>query len=282
MLSVNISDIGAELMSVNSKNTEYLWQGSPKLWEGKAYNLFPIIGRLNQGIYTYKGETYKMQLHGFLRTSELQVSKHEKDKITFELRYNDVTLAQYPFKFLYRISYELNKNKININYNIVNFDDQPIYFNVGGHPGFNVPLKNGLKFEDYFIEFSDAKIIKKHELDKFHFMSGKVIEYELNNGRILPLKHKMFVNDALIFSDTCKTAALKTLSDQRSVTVNFPDMKYFALWQNAKTKAPFVCMEIWEGLPSTSTKIDDIETKEDIITLDTKKEYNNSWSIEIN
>ena len=275
VLSVNISDIGAELMSIMSKDTEYLWQGY------KKYNLFPIIGRLNQGVYTYKGETYKMQLHGFLRSSKLTVVKQKKDKIIFELKYNDFTLSQYPFKFLYRITYTLVKNKIKINYNVINLDDKPIYFNVGGHPGFNVPLKSG-KFEDYFIEFKDVTPIKKHELDNFYFMSGKVVDYELSQGRILPLRHKMFDNDALIFSNTSKTAALKCSSDQKSVIMNFPDMTYFALWHTAKTNAPFVCMEVWEGLPSTSIKIDDITEKTGVVELEQHKEYNNLWSIEIN
>ena len=29
-----------------------------------------------------------------------------------------------------------------------------MYFGLGGHPGFNVPLEAGLSFEDYCLEFS--------------------------------------------------------------------------------------------------------------------------------
>ncbi|HEY8390665.1 MAG TPA: aldose 1-epimerase family protein [Clostridia bacterium] len=281
MLDVSISDIGAELMSIKTKDkTEYLWQGNPKFWDGRAYNLFPIIGRLNQGVYIYNGQEFKMQLHGFLRTSKLEVINHQKSSITFELKYNNATLYQYPFKFLIRISYELVKNKINVKYNVVNLDDKPMYFNIGAHPGFNVPLKPRLNFDDYFVEFKDICKIKKHELNEdYCFMSGKVIDYELLNGRIIPLNHKMFEYDTYIFSDTSKTATLKSISDEKSVIINFPDFKYFAMWSN-KT-APFVCLELWQGLPSSAYKIDDLQKKSDIITLEENKEYNNSWSIEI-
>ena len=75
-IEVVISDVGAELMSVKSKKdgTEFLWQGDPTFWGGRAYNLFPICGRLADGKYTYEGETYEMNLHGFVRKSVLDAT----------------------------------------------------------------------------------------------------------------------------------------------------------------------------------------------------------------
>ena len=68
-IRVQISDVGAELQSIVGKkdNTEYLWQGDAQYWSGRAYNLFPICGRLTDGKYTYQGKTYEMNLHGFAR-----------------------------------------------------------------------------------------------------------------------------------------------------------------------------------------------------------------------
>ena len=47
-LSVSVEDIGAQLKSIYHKKseTEFLWQGDPKYWKGRAYNLFPIVCRL--------------------------------------------------------------------------------------------------------------------------------------------------------------------------------------------------------------------------------------------
>ena len=75
-IEVVISDVGAELMSVKSRKdgTEFLWQGDPTFWGGRAYNLFPICGRLADGKYTYEGETYEMNLHGFVRKSVLDAT----------------------------------------------------------------------------------------------------------------------------------------------------------------------------------------------------------------
>jgi galactose mutarotase-like enzyme len=48
LLTVAINDIGAELISIVSKNdnTEYLWQKDEKVWGRQAPILFPIVGRL--------------------------------------------------------------------------------------------------------------------------------------------------------------------------------------------------------------------------------------------
>ena len=76
-IKVTISDMGAEMTSLVLKKTgtEYLWQADTEYWTGHAYNLFPICGRLWDGKYTYKGNTYEMNLHGFARKTEYQLAE---------------------------------------------------------------------------------------------------------------------------------------------------------------------------------------------------------------
>ena len=69
-LSVSIDSYGAQLMSIRSGSTEYLWQGDPTYWKDRAPVLFPICGRLYGGKYTYRGVDYQMNIHGFARGSE--------------------------------------------------------------------------------------------------------------------------------------------------------------------------------------------------------------------
>ena len=65
-ISAEISLLGAELRSLKSADgVEYLWQGDPKYWSGSAPVMFPWVGRLMDGRYRYRGETYEMGLHGF-------------------------------------------------------------------------------------------------------------------------------------------------------------------------------------------------------------------------
>ena len=58
ILKIAVDTSGAQLQSVYSKktDTEYLWQGDPSYWSGRAYNLFPTIGRMYKNTYTYEGQ----------------------------------------------------------------------------------------------------------------------------------------------------------------------------------------------------------------------------------
>ena len=52
-LRVSAEDDGAQLSSVELKENrkEFLWQGDPSVWYGRAPVLFPIIGQLLDGKY---------------------------------------------------------------------------------------------------------------------------------------------------------------------------------------------------------------------------------------
>jgi galactose mutarotase-like enzyme len=65
-LSVSIQQTGIELCSVISliTGTEFMWQADPDIWGSHAPVLFPIIGALKNGEYSYKGDIYTLPKHG--------------------------------------------------------------------------------------------------------------------------------------------------------------------------------------------------------------------------
>ena len=48
----------------------------------------------------------------------------------------------------------IKNEALTVAYEVINRDTRPMYFGLGGHPGFNVPLAEGLRFEDYRLRFS--------------------------------------------------------------------------------------------------------------------------------
>ena len=68
-LKVTISDSGAELISVwdKSRNAERIWRGDSAVWGRHAPILFPFVGKVAGGKYSYRGREYKMTSHGFAR-----------------------------------------------------------------------------------------------------------------------------------------------------------------------------------------------------------------------
>lgn len=280
VLTVEISTLGGELMSVKTADgTEYLWQGDPAYWTGRAYNLFPIVGRLTEGKYRYKGKTYEMNLHGFVRKSELKVVSQTSDSVVFEKTEDEATLAMYPFKFTYRVGYYLKGNCLSTCYEVYNSGNETLIFGVGGHPGFNVPLAKGEKFEDYYLEFDCVKPAKSIVMSPTCYITDKTEDFAMKDGKIIEFKHDLFDNDAIVLQDMCRKVTLKSKTGDRSVRVEYPDMKYLGLWHKPKSDAPYVCIEPWASLPAYDSVIDDLETKRDMEKLAPNQEYKNCVNI---
>ena len=66
---------GAELSSISSKEDgiEYLWNGNKKYWGYHAPVLFPIVGKVKDGIYRVDGKEYNLPQHGLARVSEFEL-----------------------------------------------------------------------------------------------------------------------------------------------------------------------------------------------------------------
>lgn len=283
-IEVTVSDVGAELMSIKSlkDGTEFLWQGDPAFWAGRAYNLFPICGRLAEGKYTFRGETYEMNLHGFVRKSTLDATVLARDKIDFGLRSDERTKAMYPFDFEYHICYSLVGSTVKMEISVINHTDSTMPFALGGHPGFNVPLAGAGAFEDWRLEFCP-------ECEPVHVVFSDACltteerkPFPLEDGKILRLRHDLFDHDAVVLAGTSHRVSLKSNLSPHSVTVEVPDaMKYLGIWHAPKKEAPYVCIEPWTSLPAYDGRVDDLETKEDMFELSPLASYELIWTITV-
>ena len=282
ILKATVDTSGAQLQSVYSKatETEYLWQGDPAYWAGRAYNLFPTIGRMYKNTYTYDGNEYSLRCHGIARYRAFQLTDRTATKLTFRLTEDEDSLKEYPFKFEFFIRYELKEATLEISFIVKNTDEKELIFALGGHPGFNVPFGNGA-FEDYYLEFSEKTKVLFHTLSESKFMTGEKLPLPLTEGVRLPLRHELFDNDAAILGNTCREISLKSKADPRYVTVKYPDFRYLGVWHTPETDAPFVCIEPWSALPATDGVITDLSAKEDMTRLAPGKTYKTLWSIEI-
>ena len=282
-LKVVVSPVAAELRSIkDSEGHEYLWQGSTDYWKRQAINLFPYIGRLTEGCYTYKGKRYEMNRHGFLPEIEMSVFDVSDDSVCYVLQENEKTLASYPFPFELKINYILDENKINILYQVINTGDEPMYFGIGGHPGFRVPLEEGLKFEDYYLEFAEKCTPTRIGMSETCYPNNTDRIYPLKDDKIIPLQHNLFDDDAIVLKKMSNKVTLKSDKGTKSISVQYPEMKYLGFWHTVKSDAPFICIEPWTSLPSRDGITEDISTQPDMICLDPGDKYTNSWMIRIN
>lgn len=282
-LEVAIDTFGAEMHSIQKDGIEYLWQADAKFWGRHAPVLFPIVGKLKNGTYNYDGKAYKMGGHGFARDNEFELVSADENQVRFELRQSDETLAHYPFKFTFNVSYELNGNKIKVRYEVSNEDEKEMKFGVGAHPAFNVPLIEGKgSFEDYKLTISPAEKRTFIPLDP---PSGtlKVAEKKEVEVAELPLTRELFEQDALVYSSSeAMKVSLTNSQDAHSVSLSWQNMPYFGLWSPYPAEAPFVCIEPWCGLADDAATSGDLASKFGINTLAPKAKFACEYEIEIN
>lgn len=276
-----VSSLGAMMQSLTADDTEYLWQGDPAYWMGKAPNLFPYIGRASHNACIIEGKEYFMKKHGFARDREFEVVEQSSVSIRLKQCHDDETLTNYPFEFTLIIGYELDGNAVNITYEVVNESSKLMCFGIGGHPGFNVPLDDGLTFEDYYLEFGSEHLPERIGANDECYLNGKNTAYPLKDNKRIDMNHNLFDNDAIVLQNMATSIKLASDKGGKSVTVTYPHMPYLGLWHMPHTDAPYVCIEPWTSLPSREDVIETLEYKTDLVRLEAGKTYTNIWSIKI-
>jgi galactose mutarotase-like enzyme len=201
--------------------------------------------------------------------------------MTFELTDDAETYAQYPRKFAFRIHYSLCENRLDVTFEVENRDSAAMYFGLGGHPGFRVPLAEGLAFTDYRLRFSEPCQPKRIGFTAACFLDGTDSDFPLELDTVLPLSHNLFDDDAIVLKNMAGQVTLETGRDRHSVTVGFPGMDYLGIWHKPRTDAPYVCIEPWCSLPSTQDVITELETQPDLIALEPGNTYRTTWWIEL-
>ena len=270
-LTVVIDKLGAELASIrDAEGTEYLWQGNPEFWAGRAYNLFPIVGRLYKAEYLWQGKKYDMGLHGFARKMPFTVVKKAKSSVTMLLTETEETLKMYPFAFRFYVTYSLRGSKLTVEYKIENPNEGVLPCSVGGHPGFNVPLVDGETFEQYKVVFPRGSKPTLHLMSENVLVTGKTKKLKLTN-KALALRHDLFDNDALVLSGTKGVTLVGPKG--KGVTMEMQNMPYVGIWHANKKPAPYVCLEPWASLPSDEGVTDDFATKKDFKQLPSGETY---------
>ena len=281
LLTLSVKERGAEMMHLQYKGKEYLWQGDPKYWDERSPILFPFVGRLIEKRYRLNGKEYPLGLHGFAAGLDFTVTERTDDLLTMTLQNSPETEAQYPFAFTFSVTFRLMGNTLETTYTVENKSDAVMPFGLGGHPGFQVPLNEGEAFDDYYLEFSHSCQPDRVGLTPAVFLSGHDVLYPLEKGTVLPLRHDLFNDDAIVLKNMAREVTLRSKKSGDRVTVSYPQMPYIGFWHRPETDAPYVCIEPWTSLPGRQDVIEDLGCKSDLVLLPPGKVYQNTWRITI-
>ncbi len=255
-----ISEIGAEIQSVKVNGNEYMWNGDPAFWTGRAPLLFPICGGLINDKYTLNGKEYELIKHGFCREAEFAVESRSESSATFLYRANAETLKSYPYNFELRVTYTVSDNKLDVRYDVKNNNDEIMYYSIGSHEAYACPEG----YQQYDIIFPEKETLVA--LDVIGTQIGHEGTCVLKDSNVLPLYDKYFEVDALVFEKfNSKSATLRNRTTGKEVTVEFPFATYLLIW--TKPGAPFVCIEPWCGAPDYVDSTGNISEKPGIMEI---------------
>ncbi|NCB63093.1 MAG: aldose 1-epimerase family protein [Clostridia bacterium] len=279
-LTVQIDSCGGELMSLRSADgTEYLWQGDPTYWKKRAPHLFPVVGRLTEGLCTLEGQPCRMDTHGFFRWREMALVSQSDKTLVLRMESDSETMAQYPRRWSFLLEYALEGNRLHQTVRVENLDGRDMWFSYGGHPGFRVPLAEGLEFEDYELCFPEERAVMAAGMSDDCFLQGEDTPLPLESGRTLPLRHSLFDRDALFLRNTPRSVTLRSGKDSHAVTVDYPELPILGVWHAPRTEAPYVCLEPWTAVPGRQGVVEELSAKPDALRLAPGAAWETTWRI---
>ena len=288
-LTVQFSEFGGALSSIKDKDgVEYLWQGNPEYWSGQAPVLFPICGSLRNDWAIYRPAerphfTGIIPRHGLVRKENFDYCKIDDRTVSFCFKANEKTLKEYPYNFKLKIVYTLTDKTIKTEYQVTSLELEKImpYF-IGGHPGFNCPLTESDKYQDYYLEFEkeeSCSIPKSFPdtglldlLDRTPFLSKQ---------KVLELDYSLFSHDAITLDQLkSSSVSMKSKKSNKGIKVDFKDFPNLIIWSTTN-QSPFIALEPWSGLSTSLEESDILEEKQGVTFVEPSQTSIKSFDITI-
>ncbi len=282
VFSARIAEAGAELRSLVdlASGREYMWSGDSAWWSGTAPVLFPVIGGLKGGAYTWEGRQYKMGSHGFARNSEFAVARASVDRAELVLSSSEKTRQIYPFDFSLTVSFSLERAGVAVRYDVRNAGSGPMFFSIGSHPAFAIPFSGGA-LENHYILFEREESLERLYLTKEALVDADRRGSGIEESRLLSITRTMFDEGAMIFrGPQSSELSIRNSMNAHFITVAMDGVPYLGIWSKPGG-APFLCIEPWHGIPDATNATGNLAEKEGIMRLAPRESFSTGYRIEV-
>lgn len=299
-LQIQVNTKGAELASIMANDREYLWQGDPHYWGRRASVLFPIVGKLANNTLRIDGKAYTMHQHGFTRDTEflpLHLTTTYNPLTGFQLvpseeplflqMVKDGLIANYPYDFNLKVRYAVFGNTLDVDWEVENRGERPMYIQIGAHPAFMFPDYNPDSVIHGFLRCYNQEGQTVLPISSSHLEDGLRVMTESreveNKKGLIPITNSTFANDVILLdSGNISSVGLIDPQGREILRVSCLQAEVFGLWAPNKPGCPFVCIEPWCGVADRKGFNGDISEKDCIHSLAPNEMYEFSYSITIN
>ncbi|HEY0624303.1 aldose 1-epimerase family protein [Sphingomonas sp.] len=264
-LTAAIDPLGAELVSLrDAQGREWMSDGDPAYWAGRAPLLFPIVGKLNGDIYRLDGHEYALPQHGFARRREFTLIEQTADRAVFRLTDDDITRAVYPFAFSLDAAFTLNGATLAMKITVTNRGDVPMPASFGFHPAFAWPLPGSEAKEAHRIVFERDEPAPLNRIEGG--LIGPADRATPVESDTLWLRDDLFTHDALVWESPASRSLRYGCEGGPELAIAFPGMPTLALW--TKPGARFLCIEPWQGHADPAGFAGEIRDKPGMLLLE--------------
>lgn len=249
MLTIQVSEHGAELQSIRKDDYEYLWQGNPEYWGRRSPVLFPIVGSVWEKCFRVDGKVYEMGQHGFARDMDFELVSAADTEVWYRLKSSEKTLAAYPWPFVLEIGYRLEGSSVEVLWKVTNPGETEMYFQIGAHPAFNFP-----GYDPDAVDRGVVAFDRNDNLQRSGFKGKGCVDPQarfpipLSDDGMLRLKRDTFddIDTLMLENDQVHKVVFLKNDSSPYLTVTF-DAPVVAIWSPPKRNAPFFCIEPWYG-----------------------------------
>lgn len=273
-LNIKVSNIGAELTSINFNGAEMLHDGR-NFWDRQAPVLFPTVGRLRDNKTIINDKEYEIPQHGFAKDMEFELIEDLESAKVYMTKSNENTLKMYPFEFELYVAYIIQKDTLTVKYKVINKSKTQMLFGIGGHPGFALKLPQ----EEYYFELNRKETSPKFMEVEGNYISNYPAKNILKDNKIIEIEKDSFINDAIMMKNLKSTKiTLKQKKDNEKILeFNFEDFPILAIW--SMPNAPFICLEPWFNYADRVEETGYFKDKEGVIKLEPEREFDCKFSI---
>lgn len=277
-ITAKINSKGAELRElIDSDGINRMHVPNVNTWNRVSPILFPQISKTKDFLYQVNHKDYYMPMHGFFRNEEHFAISQTSTKLVFLMKDSEETLKIYPYHFEFLVTYELIKSTLKVSFEIINKGDKMMYYMIGGHPGFKVPLFENENYNDYYLKFKNKETVKAMQVVN-GYLANEFKDALQDEDKIV-LKHEMYNPDAIILKDLSSPYVdLLSIKNDKALRFHFNDFDILAIWSLMRDDANFVCLEPWNGIQQDFVLEHE---KMGVLSIEPQGKQKFSYSIEI-
>ena len=219
--------------------------------------LFPFSGRsYDRGeIHHWRaddGQRRPMPMHGIARQGKFRTTRLDEGGFSAQLIPDDAAKAAYPYDYEFVVSYRFDPLSVFVELQLTNLGSTPIPWSAGHHFYFTLPWSVGRTRNDYVIETSATKYLRRD--DKGALIDGPRVNSRetLAHKDLIDLIHAGLKRDVFGVTETASGDRLLF----RSGMSHSPSKDLCVVTWTQEEKSPFYCIEPWMGPPnSAETKV---------------------------